>query len=956
MNPTITEHDFRFPRRPAAPGRDPGSDSSDDPLPASLRELNSDRQSAFNDAQNKLARTEAFEDLRNGMARVKDTPELLQEQDPLAAQVWRFFSKTKTMLPNQERMENLTWRMMHVNLRKRQQEESARLSSPTPKPNAPSGIAQQLRQTPTQKKSSTGEMSLDDFIDSSHGSASSGLAATTPEAGKPDSASTNAISSAIPINKSRKNEVATQSQFNPQSVPAAAQRGRMDNEFGYLKRHHRKTSIDDRRTTRKRPRGCSPFQVPSIVTDTLSNDLDADNGFNDYTLDSTNGINVSQPMTTNGRSPFTIDAFNVPNEPMIHSAGPYQQNFSFSPSTSPMASNGFPQHMFNGQSMTNSLANPDLYSPPGSAYQSQVSTPHPMNENGEGSFFFGNGMDVRHQRSHSFRQPSAAQNMQTQPFSYNTNGGGFFPQSMASNGMSSSYATSGNTFGHIDPAQVFQNEQAAQSPGFNMMQENNAFNFGGHSDDEEDGGVFADRNLALASEFSPGAMDEPAVDFGSTNPMGWDATLPGNFSTQAARYPAGPPRRQNTIGGIPSEFGEKNGDYAEGGLARSQSQSFHGNQADSRRRIPRNASTTAIPHSQMQYEQQGAQGNTNSPPADMANGHTSGFSSVVHSRPSSPPPGSKNGSATNLQQQGNNQGGDAPTTCTNCATQTTPLWRRNPEGQPLCNACGLFLKLHGVVRPLSLKTDVIKKRNRGSGSNVPGTTSGSRSKKGATSTAASGTNTRKNSSLAISRTASTTNVQVAPTPAIAPAASQSRAGSANEGESPMSGGGNTAGSTPTSHNSGGSVAVGGKGVVPIAAAPPKNMPGPGAAAAARTVALGPKRQRRHSKASTANASLIGMNNANHSDAMEVDSPENSTGSNEAATRPSGFGTTATSASFAGLTSNSFGMSASTRSMITPGMLGGGMSTSALSSTGGLLSSGSAATAVPQEWDWLTMSL
>ncbi|KXL51436.1 MAG: hypothetical protein FE78DRAFT_112913, partial [Acidomyces sp. 'richmondensis'] len=51
-------------------------------------------------------------------------------------------------------------------------------------------------------------------------------------------------------------------------------------------------------------------------------------------------------------------------------------------------------------------------------------------------------------------------------------------------------------------------------------------------------------------------------------------------------------------------------------------------------------------------------------------------------------------------------------TCTNCFTQTTPLWRRNPEGHPLCNACGLFLKLHGVVRPLSLKTDVIKKRNR----------------------------------------------------------------------------------------------------------------------------------------------------------------------------------------------------------------------------------------------------
>lgn len=52
------------------------------------------------------------------------------------------------------------------------------------------------------------------------------------------------------------------------------------------------------------------------------------------------------------------------------------------------------------------------------------------------------------------------------------------------------------------------------------------------------------------------------------------------------------------------------------------------------------------------------------------------------------------------------------TQCTNCHTKTTPLWRRDPIGNPLCNACGLFLKLHGVVRPLSLKTDIIKKRQR----------------------------------------------------------------------------------------------------------------------------------------------------------------------------------------------------------------------------------------------------
>ncbi|RKP30760.1 hypothetical protein METBISCDRAFT_30662 [Metschnikowia bicuspidata] len=50
--------------------------------------------------------------------------------------------------------------------------------------------------------------------------------------------------------------------------------------------------------------------------------------------------------------------------------------------------------------------------------------------------------------------------------------------------------------------------------------------------------------------------------------------------------------------------------------------------------------------------------------------------------------------------------------CRNCKTLTTPLWRRDETGQVLCNACGLFLKLHGRARPISLKTDTIKLRNR----------------------------------------------------------------------------------------------------------------------------------------------------------------------------------------------------------------------------------------------------
>ncbi|XP_018579822.1 transcription factor GATA-4 isoform X2 [Anoplophora glabripennis] len=51
-------------------------------------------------------------------------------------------------------------------------------------------------------------------------------------------------------------------------------------------------------------------------------------------------------------------------------------------------------------------------------------------------------------------------------------------------------------------------------------------------------------------------------------------------------------------------------------------------------------------------------------------------------------------------------------TCTNCHTSTTSLWRRNSLGEPVCNACGLYFKLHSVNRPLSMKKDSIQTRKR----------------------------------------------------------------------------------------------------------------------------------------------------------------------------------------------------------------------------------------------------
>ncbi|GAB5569030.1 transcription factor GATA-6 isoform X1 [Prionailurus iriomotensis] len=50
--------------------------------------------------------------------------------------------------------------------------------------------------------------------------------------------------------------------------------------------------------------------------------------------------------------------------------------------------------------------------------------------------------------------------------------------------------------------------------------------------------------------------------------------------------------------------------------------------------------------------------------------------------------------------------------CSNCHTTNTTLWRRNADGEPVCNACGLYMKLHGVPRPLAMKKESIQTRKR----------------------------------------------------------------------------------------------------------------------------------------------------------------------------------------------------------------------------------------------------
>ncbi|KAI9804956.1 MAG: hypothetical protein M1833_006259 [Piccolia ochrophora] len=837
---------------------------------------NLDRDTANAVARTGLLRESFFPDWQDDAASadLRD-PDEMQKKDPLATQIWKLYSKTKTQLPNQERMENLTWRMMAMSL-KRKEREQARSTQQQPAAVGHSGIAQ-LRRSTDAGTPPTEPMNLDEFIFPSSVGSPSGIS-PSPPATDQATTSTHAVATAIPIKPKREPRGQPFPSLPPASAPIPPPNGPKRGEFDYVQRYVRKTSIDERRP-RKRPANFSP-QVPAVGSIMIPNDPDNDVGLNDYSLD--------QPVApqyhhanTHPQVPFNIDTFNVDHDPIMNSAGPFQPNFNFSPTRSPAVTAATFSTVYNNASMGSSLNSTDFYSPPGSAHPSTVSTPQPLLDN-EQFFFDPTSVDMRfHRQLHQYasNRPTNLSNSVAHQYMYNPNQEAML-NAVSSAGATSTFSSPGHSLQqHVNPSHVLQNEYPSRSPGVRLAGHENVFTFGGDSDnEEEEGAAFADRTMAMQPDYSP--LDDSSLDMSPG--LQWDTNLPGQYNTQSARYPAGPPRKQVTIGGAETVSPQTwhSGLSRTHGSAASVSDTRNRSQNPRCQKIPRTSSTPNAPQLAQHSFHQGAQSSPNSPPE-------SAFSSAAPSRPESP------GGTKNNDQNG------IPTTCTNCFTQTTPLWRRNPEGHPLCNACGLFLKLHGVVRPLSLKTDVIKKRNRGSGNSVPVGTASTRSKKTASS--------RKNS---IHQTPSTT-----PTSA--------KTHSLNSSESPPSlhgsTGASTAGSTPTT--AGGSK----PGVVPIAAAPPKPTPTTTApATTARTVTVTPKRQRRQSK-SAAN----GINGVQESEMGDADDTSNKAS--------------------AALLKRKDQPPLAPLDPLPSHALGGMNGINAMATAGG-------PAAGPQEWEWLTMSL
>lgn len=136
---SITEHDFRFPRRPDTQQElgeasrlvtpQTGATNNEQAAQAASEDSELDKLdfAGANSARKDLLRESFFPTWKDDSVHDElDSPDEMQKKDPLATQIWRLYSKTKKQLPNQERMENLTWRMMAMSLRRRKQEEAAR--------------------------------------------------------------------------------------------------------------------------------------------------------------------------------------------------------------------------------------------------------------------------------------------------------------------------------------------------------------------------------------------------------------------------------------------------------------------------------------------------------------------------------------------------------------------------------------------------------------------------------------------------------------------------------------------------------------------------------------------------------------------------------------------------------------------------------------------------------------
>ncbi|SZF00071.1 unnamed protein product [Blumeria hordei] len=860
---SITEHDYRFPRRP-----------TDRLNPTSS--TNFSHNSYFNQKDGTRATTFISRDLDPGDIKVSGLPascdilrnssvpswkdrtagneiesiDEMRKKDPLATQAWKLYSKTKLQLPNQERMENIIWRMMAMNLRKGRQHPIADSSKPLTIPQStPSGIARLRQSSDLMEVTKSLTVENSKFTNTNRAIAeetkssnceSELLQNLEMDEGIDDKLCC-ATASAIPI-KTRKSSAQL---IIPQSVPVPQHDPRNTLEFDYVQRHIRKSSIDELSRPPKRRANFSP-RVPALNSCTIANNSE----LQDYSLDQSETTEI---LTQNVRKvPITSESISgIDHDIFTSNAGSYQQPFPFSPRNPLFHQTNYSTNYkgISSPSLTSELNTNGYFSSSGSSFPSIQSGPTLAPKVEQVYFQIHDADTLSH--PNSFRHvPSNLQNSQSACDIYGMNRGQIFSSiSNVENFNELAVSSSYDQVGLTDSSCRFRTENQVLSPEVRRDNEN-AYQAAADSDDEEDRSAsLAESLFMMQHDLSPSPRDNGSPVTVSSKTK-WKTASSPPFNTATSRYSAGPLPVQSN-GGI--------NDHADplewNGTGRMLSLNTHIAKPTALKNYTcqQNTQSTSthnvvmMNRNQHLFESCRNLTTQSSGPSSPIDGATISNSPIVNSRSSSPVP--KHSSSTNnapSQPQAPTQSeGSVPTTCTNCFTQTTPLWRRNPEGYPLCNACGLFLKLHGVVRPLSLKTDVIKKRNRGPGSGLLVSGTGSRSTRkivGSSSVITGGTpgsTTRKNSIIA-------SNTPTVIVPALTNTM-MAHGRATNDPQSPLSMGNMPTTLVGLTNSAAPGVESGQKGPVPVTSASMKSMSSPGTLAERLGGSNGGKRQRRGSR-------------------------------------------------------------------------------------------------------------
>uniref|UniRef100_A0AAF5RT42 GATA-type domain-containing protein n=2 Tax=Wuchereria bancrofti TaxID=6293 RepID=A0AAF5RT42_WUCBA len=89
---------------------------------------------------------------------------------------------------------------------------------------------------------------------------------------------------------------------------------------------------------------------------------------------------------------------------------------------------------------------------------------------------------------------------------------------------------------------------------------------------------------------------------------------------------------------------------------------------------------------------------------------------TAHPPPSSTPNSTEDGvnDLVMEEEEDTNNSNNSPSMsrCSNCLTTKTTAWRRDQTGKLVCNACGLYYRLHRTNRPVHMRKDIIQQRFR----------------------------------------------------------------------------------------------------------------------------------------------------------------------------------------------------------------------------------------------------